>query len=129
MVTATVKTEWTDRQLKDAVNKAAYRNIGNAAASIRKAAIASIETRSTPSEPGRPPHTRRGQLRRAILYSSDNITAVIGPVRSRMGPAAQAHEFGGAFRGQTFTKRPFMAPALEKSLGRFIGTWVGAVKN
>lgn len=114
--------------LKEAVDKAAYESYFHAAASIRKDAIASIESARGPSMPGTPVHThRRALARRAIRFSADKYGAVIGPVASVLGTALSAHEFGGMYKGTRFPKRPTMGPALLRGAPRFAGQFSGRV--
>lgn len=115
-----------------AAKEATFRNLGHAAASLRKIAVASILTRKDrrkASPPGLPPHTRRGQLRRAIRYDVADDVAVIGPMASVAGTAGAAHEFGGLYKGDDFDRRPFMGPALDASLDRFAKGWEGSVHS
>jgi len=94
-----------------------------------------------PRFPGRPPHTRRGLLRGAIIYGVDLPAAtlaaqagkhagraLIGPTYERVGTSAMAHEFGGKYRRERYPKRSFMGPALEKVAPRLAGFWAGSVK-
>lgn len=126
-----IKTEMNTKPLAKAVSDAAFRNLGHAAASIRKTALESIERSPDPSPPGTPPHTRRGQLERAIVYDYDrkDMTAVVGPRFSIVGLAGAAHEFGGEFRGQEYPERAFMEPALQSNLSRFAREWEGSVTS
>jgi hypothetical protein len=112
-----------------AEQKAAFRNVGHGAARIRKDAQASIERSDEPSAPGTPPHTRRGHLRRAIVYDYDprEQSAVVGPRASIVGDAGAAHEFGEEFRGYDYDARAFMGPSLEKNVPRFAGDWEGSI--
>lgn len=112
-----------------AAEEGSYRSVGHAAASTRKEAVASIKTDPGPSEPGTPPHSRRGLLRRAIRFAADKESAVIGPVASLVGEAAEPEEFGGDYRGGEYPERPFMGPALEAKLDRFSKEWEGSVAN
>jgi len=129
MIGMSVKLEDFFPKVKTEVDKANFRSLGHAAASLRKAEVQSIETSDEPSEPGQPPHSRRGQLRRAIRFDVDRAKqeAVIGPRASIVGDAAAAHEFGEEFRGQDYPERPFAKPALEKSLGRLASNWAGSI--
>lgn len=117
--------------LEEAADKAAFRNFGHAAASIRKDAASTIERSREPSEPGQPPHTRRGQLPRAIRYAVDelggDVGAVVGPRASLVGESGAAHEIGGEYKGTEFPERPFMGPALERALPRFAEQWRGSI--
>lgn len=122
-----IKTEDRTKRVKDAADKAAFRNFGHAAASIRKDVVASIETSPEPSPPGEPPHTRRRLLPRAMRFAVDKQGAVIGPMASVAGQVGSAHEFGGQFRGDQYPERPFMLPALERAVPRFAGQWRGLI--
>lgn len=115
-----------------AMEKANYRNLGHAAASLRKRAIGSIKQAEGPSPRGTPPHTRRRSLPRAIVYKVDDHGAIIGPRHSRFSDAAQYHEFGGIRRGKDYIAtdlppRPFMGPALEDASGRFAAEWSNSI--
>lgn len=140
MIGSSFKYEDNSKRVADAVDRAEYRNLGHAAASIRKEAIESIESGDGPSLPGTPPHThtqkltkkgkvRKGQLPRAIVYDNDkeSDTAVIGPRESVVGTSGEAHEFGGDYKGQDFPERPFMGPALDKNIDRFASSFAGSI--
>ena len=115
------------RRVREAAEKAARRAFAKAAYRIFRDAQASIQRSTEPSAPGQPPHTRRGQLRRAIRYDATKDGAVIGPLASMVGDAGAAHEFGGAFRREQFPARPFMGPALERELDNFVGEFAGSI--
>src|SRR5262245_12333261 len=140
MIGARVQIVDRMQQVADAAKAAEFRNLGHAAASIRKTEIASIKSAPGPSQPGTPPHTdtgglsksgkaRRGVLQRSFAYAVDKAAgrAVIGPQASVVGEAGAAHEFGGEFRGMDYPERPFAAPALEQNLDRFAGDWQGSI--
>ena len=115
-----------------AVRKETYRNLGHAAASIRKAAMALIRRSPRASEAGKAPHTRKGLLRRAYRYAierrgSEEEVAFVGPLHSVVGPAAVPHEFGGVYKGARFPARPAVGPALEANLDRFADQWSGSL--
>ena len=118
------------KRIIEASDKAAFRNFGHAAARIRKDAQAFIVTDDKPSPAGTPPHTKaqRGHnLRSAILYVADKLSAIIGPIASMIGEVGHAHEFGATFRGEKFDQRAFMGPALERNLDRFADEWAGSI--
>lgn len=71
----------------------------------------------TASEKGTAPHTRKGRIRRAILFEveRDNLRAYVGTAFSRFATVGKAHEYGGKFRGNEYPARPFMRPAIEKN--------------
>ncbi len=130
----------TPQRVTDAADRATFRNLGHAAATIRKTAQASIEQAEGPSPVGSPPHThtggvtkkgrpRKGELQRAITYDVDQAAqdAVIGPRESVVGLSAYAHELGAEHMGQDFPERPFMGPALEDNADRVAPEWAGSV--
>lgn len=120
---------------REAVREGGERTTLHALAGIRKDARASIEKSSTPSAPGSPPHTRRGQLKSAaaILFALGAATpeaAVIGfagAVASKMGTSAAVHEHGGQYKGQNYPARPFMKPAMLGRLNDFAGSFAGSI--
>ena len=128
MFGSTAKTEVNTKPLAKAVDDATFRNLGHAAATIRKDAAASIEKVDGPSPEGQPIHTHRGAYaRRALRYAVETDFAVIGPRASMVGEAFAAHEFGEVFRGTDYPERPTMGPALERNLDRFASSWAGSV--
>lgn len=146
-----VKVENKLQKVEQAAEKAAFKNFGHAAASIRKDAIASIKDAPTGdrgrdsrgrftkakridagSPPGTPPYThgkgKRGRrIKKAILYAADKEGAVIGTAYSKFGTAGSPHEHGGSYKGQIFAERPFMFPALLRQAGRFAGSFAGSI--
>ena len=117
-------SEFNYNALKNAVDKAAFTNFNHAAARIRLDAMASIKVSASPSSPGTPPNTRgRNVLKGAIVYSADKTGAVIGPRYSRVGGSASVHEFGGTYKSDSYPRRPFMGPALDRNLARFADDW------
>lgn len=129
MIGMKVRTEDRTERVKKKAKDASFKNLGHAAASIRLAARRSIRKRKTASASGQPPHTRKGQLRRAIVYAVENREerAVIGPEHAVVGASGMAHEFGGRFRGGRYDQRPFMGPALIKVKDRLPRKWAGSV--
>jgi len=117
-------------RIRKAVKRANVRGLGHAGAGIRLRARRSIKRKGTPSQPGRPPHTRKGQLRQSILYAVERREGrvVIGPSYERVGTSAMAHEFGGRYRRERFKKRPFMGPALLKHMPRIPRHWAASVR-
>ncbi len=129
----TAKYQYIDksRKVQKAADKAAFKNFGHAAASIRKDAAASITRSDKPSRAGQPPHTRRGrgnaQLKRSIRFAADKEGAIIGARHSFVGESGSAHELGRSFKGDRFEERPFMGPALERSAKRMGNDWKGTI--
>ena len=107
-----------------------FEGLAHAAATIRLIARRSIRRSPVASAPGTPPHTRRGQLRRAILYAveKDRQSVVIGPDYGLIGLSATPHEFGGRYRRERYPKRAFMGPALENVEDRLPKFWAGSVR-
>jgi len=125
-----LKSKITDntQQVAQAAEKAAFRNFGHAAASLRKQAAESIQKAEGPSPVGTAPHTHKRQfLKRAFRYWRDKESAIIGPRFSIVGDAAAAHEFGEDYKGTQFPERPFMGPLIEKNADRFADQWRGSI--
>ncbi len=116
-------------KVKRAVDRSTFRNLGHAGAAVRMTARWSIRRSQRPAAPGSPPRTRRGQLKKAIVYAVEKTRqrVVVGPTHNIVGPSAMAHEFGGRFRGQRYPKRPLMGPALMKNIDRLPRFWAGSV--
>jgi phage gpG-like protein len=130
MIEAKVTIEPKFEKVEKAVEKESYNSFRHAGFSIAKAAKASIVKSRNPSKPGEPPTTRgrgRKNLKGAIFTASDRESAIVGPRHSYVGESGEVHEFGKPRGGERFPKRPFMAPALEKSLPRFASDWQGSI--
>lgn len=124
-----------------ATTRAERRVLNHAGGLTRKIARQSIRKRKRISQPGSPPSSRAGHLRRFILYHYDRARAVvvIGPVKF---PSRNAYvvpeilEFGGTVtrrrRGQRirarYQARPYMRPALDKVAPRFPALWQGSIR-
>lgn len=88
--------------LRDAaayIRGVARQSIGRGVKKNTKRAIreGAPETTYTPSKPGKPPHSPKGVLKRAIVFSvvKKDAEAVVGPARSVIGEVAHTHEGGG----------------------------------
>ena len=97
---------------------------------IRRAAQSKVRQSRNPSQPGEPPHTRRGALKRGILFGVDRRTnsVVVGPSVRFVGTSMQAHEFGGGYKRKRYPKRPLMGPSLRESAPHLAKMWENAVK-
>lgn len=97
---------------------------------IRRAAQSKVRQSRNPSQPGEPPHTRRGALKRGILFGVDRRTnsVVVGPSIRFVGTSMQAHEFGGGYKRERYPKRPLMGPSLRESAPHLAKMWENAVK-
>lgn len=78
----------------DRANDWALRRAG---AYVRGIAKQSIGISPTPSAPGKPPKSRKGRLKKSILFAVDKkgVNVVIGPSSSWIGKIGSTHEFGG----------------------------------
>jgi hypothetical protein len=132
MIGLKAKPLFTPQALLAKTKQATYRNLGHAAASIRKGARQSMKPRRGPSRAGRPPHThrRRKNLPNAILYAVEAAkdAAVIGPAQSRSQGVGKVQEHGGYFRGRRYDARPFMGPALQQATPRLPLFWRESIR-
>ena len=130
MIGMKARTWFNRERIVRATREGSIKSLGHGAAAIRLIARRSIRRGQEPSAPGKPPHTRKGQIKKAILYKVEKREqmAVIGPEYSVIGPAAMAHEHGGKFRGEQFKPRPFMGPALVKVTPRLPKLWRGSLR-
>ena len=124
-----VRTRLDKGKVKRAVARANIETLGHAGALVRKIARNSIRRGQKESAPGQPPHTRKGQLKRAILYAKEEGSVVVGPSAEIVGQSGKAHEFGGKYRAERFPRRPFMGPALEKARDRLPKLWRASVRG
>ena len=129
MVGVKVKTKDQTKKVLAKAKRAAVKNLGHAGAAIRLTAKRSIRRSKKASPAGKPPHTRKGQLRGAIAYAVEGgETVVVGPEHDKVGKSGSAHEKGGRYKRQRYPKRPFMAPALEANQDRLPKLWANSVK-
>lgn len=113
-----------------AVDKTTRRVLSKFGAFVRRTARSSIRKRKRTSEPGSPPSSHTGLLKRFIFfgYDAQKRSVVIGPERLTQrgrGEAPHLLEYGGKTtlkrrgkaRGRkrtTYKARPYMGPAFEK---------------
>ncbi len=130
MIAVKAKTKFDKQKVLAKTNRGNITSLGHAGAALRLTARRSIRTRKKASPPGMPPHSRRGQLRRAVAYAVDKQrqVVVIGPEQDVVGKSGSAHEFGGHYRRERYPKRPFMGPALEKLQDRLPNFWANSVR-
>ena len=126
-----VRTRFDGRKVVKAARAGSVKSLGHAGGMIRLTAKRSIKRSPKESPAGTPPHTRKGQLKRALRYAveKEKQDVVIGPEAEVVGTSGKAHEFGGRFRGGRYPKRSFMGPALEKTKERLPKLWAGSVKS
>lgn len=113
-----------------AARGASYANLAQASGALRQIARRSIRQRKKAAPVGQPPHTRRGQLRRSILYDVDRraLRAVVGPSYDLIGARGAAHEHGRVERPARIREPnwileigghgPLAKPGGRKRLGR-----------
>jgi hypothetical protein len=107
MMHVRARVRFTPGQLKKKVNQATFKSLGQAAGTIRLTAKRSIRKRKKPSNPGSPPSSPTGMLRRVLRYevNRDRGEAVIGPVNEIAGRLWNLHEFGGVVTNRRKLKR------------------------
>ena len=101
-----------------------------AGAYVRRVAQRKVVTSPKPSQPGQPPHSRHGLLKRGLLFGleRDGKSVLVGPGFRVVGESMSAHEFGGKYRRERYPKRPLMGPSLKESVPHLARMWDGAVK-
>ena len=101
-----------------------------AGAYIRAVARRKVVASPKASPAGQPPHTRRGALKRGLLFGVDTggERVLVGPGFRFVGTSMSAHEFGGGYRKERYPKRPLMGPALRESIPHLARMWRDAVK-
>ncbi|MDD5699445.1 MAG: hypothetical protein PHH77_12595 [Victivallaceae bacterium] len=124
------RSRFDARKVRKKAETGTFRSLNHAAAAIRLTARRSIRRSPKESTAGTPPHTRRGLLKRSLLYNVDKakMTAVIGPAYSIAGRSGSAHEFGGKYYGRKYPKREYMGPALRTNERRLPKLWADSIK-
>ena len=134
-----------EKKVRDAADRARQRALARFGAYVRTAARTSIRKRRRPSEPGQPPSSHTGLLKRFIFFGYDRQwrSVVIGPTRLNQatGDAPPALEYGGpsrvisggrrkkkVVRKVTIRARPFMQPAFEKEQKKLPALWANSVR-
>lgn len=132
------KAGFFDRQtVQQAVDKAARKNLSKFGAFVRRSAQTSIRSRKRISEPGQPPSSHTGLLKRHIYFAYDGQkkSVVIGPVAWKKRGSftvPEVLEYGGQIREANhrynYRPRPFMRPAFEKEKARIKDIWKDSIK-
>lgn len=127
-----------------AVSKGTRKALARAAGFIRQVARRSMRPApyGTHAPPGHPPYTHQGNVRRFLYFGwlKESKTVVIGPVKlARSTDAPHTLEWSGETKVPRFWKskrrvvkveaRPYMAPALQKSLPRIPEFWRKSVEG
>ena len=112
------------------IARASREFLKRAGAYVRRVAQRKVVTSPNPSQSGQPPHSRRGLLKRGILFGveRDGKSVLVGPGFRFVGESMSAHEFGGKYRKERYPKRPLMGPSLKESASHLSKMWDGAVK-
>ena len=123
------EVEFDEDGLVARIARASREILRRAGAYVRRVAQRKVATSPKPSQPGSPPHSRKGLLKRSILFGSDGDSSVlVGPGFNLVGPSMSAHEFGGKYRRERYPKRPLMGPSLKESAPHLAKMWKDAVK-
>lgn len=125
-----IRIEFNEEKVLHAVRNGGNKALTRAGAYVRKAARNAVSRSKNSSSPGSPPHTRKGLLKRSILFGVEKQRqkVVIGPAYQFIGIAMTAHEFGGKFRRRKYPKRPLMGPTLIKTAPQLPKLWEDSVK-
>jgi len=130
------------RAVTSAVDRTTRRVLSKFGAFVRTRALSSIRQRRRISEPGQPPSSHTGLLKRFIFfgYERSRKSVIVGPAKlNKPDPRVlELLEQGGRTRRrnrrtkqlemQTYRARPFMGPALEKERPKLAPLWRNAVK-
>jgi hypothetical protein len=124
----TAKKFFFDRDhVANAVDRGKRKALAKLGAFIRRRARSSIRKRRAISQPGKPPSSHEGSLRKLILFAYDapRDSVVVGPTTFKKGEAPALLEYGGTATrpgkdGQpvqaVYRPRPYMRPAFEAEL-------------
>jgi len=123
----------------NAVDRAERKVLSRFGAFVRRGARSSIRKRKSSSQPGSPPSSHVGLLKRNIffVYESQRSNVVIGPILLNKGTDAPAIlEHGGSVtrrrkkkRGRmTYRPRPFMGPAFDREKPKLSAMWRDSVR-
>ena len=136
-----VKSMFFDRKaVVGAVDRATRKVLSKFGAFVRTTAKHSIRKRKAVSQPGQPPSSHVGLLKRLIFFGYDvsRRSVVIGPTPLRgEAQAPPLLEYGGRARRKdrrgrpvaaNYRPRPYMGPALEKERPKLPGLWANSVK-
>ena len=130
-------------KVRRAVSDGTRKVLSKFGAFVRTAARHSIRKRKAVSQPGQPPSSHVGLLRKLIYfgYDANRRSVVIGPTPLRgTAEAPPLLEYGGRTRlfikksrkgkvvSATYRARPFMGPAFEREKAKLPALWAGSVK-
>ena len=126
-----VEIELDDRLVMAKASAGSLAALRRSGAYIRTSARHKVHLSPTASAPGTPPHSRRGSLKRALLFGVDKkrSTVLIGPSVKFLGSSLTAHEFGGVYRRERYQRRPLMGPTLQQTAPKISKFWENSVKR
>jgi hypothetical protein len=128
------------RAVTSRVDLATRKVLSKFGAFVRTGARHSIRKRKAVSEPGQPPSSHVGLLRKLIYFGYDpsRRSVVIGPTPLHgTAEAPPLLEYGGRARRRgrkgrnvmaSYRARPFMGPAFEKEKPKLPAMWAGSVR-
>jgi len=125
-----IRIEFDGRGLLSAVKRGNGKALRRVGAYVRQVARNAVSRSTHSALPGNAPHTRKGLLKRSILFGVDKArqAVVIGPAKSIIGISMTAHEFGGMYRRRNYPKRPLMGPTLLKTAPQLPKLWEDSLK-
>lgn len=136
-----IKTLFFDRPaVQSAVDRSTRKVLSRFGAYVRTSGKSSIRKRKAVSEPGSPPSSHVGTLRRLIFFGYDpaSRSVVVGPVPFggeaeappllEYGGRARRKDRRGRLRAAAYRQRPFMGPAFAKEQPKLPAMWADSVK-
>ncbi len=123
----------------NAADRAERKVLSKFGAFVRQTARTSIRKRKSISEPGQPPSSHTGLLKRNIffVFSSETQSVVIGPILlNQRTDAPRLLEHGDTVVRQRRAKRvrmkyrprPFMGPAFEREQQKLPDLWRNSIR-
>ncbi len=142
MIRVEIKQLFFDtKAVRSKLDSTTRRVLSKFGAFVRRTARSSIRKRKRISEPGSPPSSHTGLLKKFIFFGYDPAkrSVVIGPERlsqKERGEAPHLLEYGGTGtverrgkrRRAKVRARPFMGPAFEKEQPQLPALWRGGIK-
>lgn len=122
MINTSTKISFNASKIIKKMAEQTAKNLGHAGNIVRKEAQQLIKPASEPSKPGQPPRSVSGKLRSSIRYDVvDDFMVTIFPWRY----------YGNILEGgaKHIEPRPFMEPALNRSMPRIPIIWKGTLNK
>jgi len=132
---------FTSPAVTGAVDRATRKVLSKFGAYVRRGARSSIRKRKRVSQPGKPPSSHSGLLKKFIFFGYDRAaqSVVVGPVALRSkAEAPELLEHGGQVQRRVgrrrpkvkvmrYRPRPFMAPAFDTEKPKLPAMWKDSV--